>query len=71
MALDDATLHNGCLYFLPGAHKEATYENCGITENMSDIFGVYPQWAGREALAAPMKAGAVSAPSSCRSTPTA
>ena len=57
VALDDATLHNGCLYFLPGTHKEASFENSGITENMSDLFRVYPQWVGREALAAPMKAG--------------
>ena len=34
VALDDATLHNGCLYFLPGSHKEASFENSGITENM-------------------------------------
>jgi phytanoyl-CoA hydroxylase len=57
VALDDATLHNGCLYFLPGSHKEASFANSGITENMSDLFRVYPQWVGREALAAPMKAG--------------
>ncbi len=57
VALDDATLHNGCLYFVPGTHREATFENSGIGENMSDLFGVYPQWAGREAMAAPMKAG--------------
>jgi ectoine hydroxylase-related dioxygenase (phytanoyl-CoA dioxygenase family) len=57
VALDDATLHNGCLYFLPGAHKEASFENSGITENMSDLFKIYPQWAGRQAQAAPIKAG--------------
>ena len=27
VALDDATLQNGCLYFLPGSHKTATYDN--------------------------------------------
>ena len=30
VALDDATLKNGCLYFLPGAHKTATFDNSGI-----------------------------------------
>ena len=27
VALDDATLQNGCLYFLPGSHKTATFDN--------------------------------------------
>ena len=42
VALDDATLHNGCLYFLPGVHREESFENSGITENMSDLFKVNP-----------------------------
>ena len=44
VALDDATLQNGCLYFLPGSHKTATYDNASIGENIGDIFRVYPQW---------------------------
>ena len=46
VALDDVTLH-----------KEASFDHSGITENMSDLVKVYPQWAEREARAAPMKAG--------------
>ena len=57
VALDDATLHNGCLYFLPGTHKQATYDSSEIGENMSSLFEVYPQWRQLEAVAAPMKAG--------------
>jgi ectoine hydroxylase-related dioxygenase (phytanoyl-CoA dioxygenase family) len=57
VALDDATLSNGCLYFLPGTHKEATYENSGITQEMADLFGVYPDWIRRDPLPAPMRAG--------------
>ena len=60
VALDDATYENGCLYFLPGTHKEARFQSCGITENMADIFRVYPEWAERRAVAAPMKAGSCS-----------
>ena len=30
VALDDATLQNGCLYFIPGSFKQTTYENKGI-----------------------------------------
>lgn len=57
VALDDATPHNGCLYFIPGSHKEATFDNVGIGENMADLFKVYPDWGRRQAVAAPMKAG--------------
>ena len=60
VALDDAALQNGCLYFLPGSHKTATFANAGIGENISDIFRVYPQW--KEIMTAPveMKAGSCS-----------
>jgi ectoine hydroxylase-related dioxygenase (phytanoyl-CoA dioxygenase family) len=60
VALDDATYENGCLYFIPGSHREARSESCGIGENMADLFKVYPEWAGRRAAAAPMKAGSCS-----------
>lgn len=60
VALDDATPANGCLYFVPGTHKTATYDNSGIGQNMGDLFSVYPQWAEMESVAAPMKAGSCS-----------
>ncbi|MYH62153.1 MAG: phytanoyl-CoA dioxygenase family protein [Caldilineaceae bacterium SB0675_bin_29] len=60
VALDDATLENGCLYFLPGSHKTATYDNAGIGENIGDIFRVYPQWKDIMASPAEMKAGSAS-----------
>ena len=60
VALDDATLENGCMYFMPGSHKTATFENTGIGENIGDLFRVYPQWADTEAVAAPMRAGSCS-----------
>lgn len=60
VALDDATLQNGCLYFLPGSHKTATYDNAGIGENIGDIFRVYPQWQDIMAAPAEMKAGSAS-----------
>lgn len=60
VALDDATLHNGCLYFLPGTHKLATYDNVGIGQNIGDLFKVYPAWSTRQSAAAPMKAGSCS-----------
>jgi phytanoyl-CoA hydroxylase len=60
VALDDATPANGCLYFLPGTHKKTDYRDIGITRNMKAIFEVYPELAGVEAVAVPMKAGSAS-----------
>lgn len=60
VALDDVTLQNGCLYFLPGSHKTATFDNVGIGENIADIFRVYPQWKEIMAVPAQMKAGSCS-----------
>ncbi len=60
VALDDATVHNGCLYFLPGTHKLATYDNSGIGHNLADLFKIYPDWTPIEAAPAPMKAGSCS-----------
>lgn len=60
VALDDATLENGCLYFVPGTHKTATHDNVNIGQNIGDLFRAYPEWAELEAVPAPMKAGACS-----------
>lgn len=60
VALDDATLNNGCLYFIPGSHKTATYDNTNIGQNIGDLFEVYTDWATQEATPAPMKAGSCS-----------
>lgn len=60
VALDDATLENGCLYFLPGTHKLATFDNSRIGENIGDLFTIYKDWANRPSIAAPMKAGSCS-----------
>ena len=60
VALDDATPHNGCLYFIPGSHKEATYDNVGIGENMAGLFEAYPAWGRRQAAVGEMKAGSCS-----------
>ena len=60
VALDDATFENGCLFFLPGTHKTARFDNVGIGENMADIFNIYPEWRETKSIAAPMKAGSCS-----------
>ena len=60
VALDDATLQNGCLYFLPGSHKTATFEDVPIGENIGDIFRVFPEWKNSMAAPAEMEAGSCS-----------
>lgn len=60
IALDDATLENGCLFFIPGSFHETTFENKGIGKNMDSIFEVYPQFAKSKSVAASMKAGSCS-----------
>lgn len=60
IALDDATLENGCLFFIPGSHKKTTFDNPGIGKNMDAIFDFYPNFRSARSVAAPMKAGSCS-----------
>ncbi len=60
VALDDVTKDNGCLYFVPGTHKTATFENANIGQNIGDLFRVYSDWGTLEATPAIMKAGSCS-----------
>ena len=57
VALDDATLANGCLWYLPGTHKEAEFELAEIGENLGDMFKAYPAWRSIEAIPTPCQAG--------------
>ncbi len=43
IALEDATLANGCMHFIPNTVELATYDNVGIGENMAGLFEVYPE----------------------------
>ncbi|GAB3263375.1 phytanoyl-CoA dioxygenase family protein [Larkinella harenae] len=60
VALDDATLENGCLYFIPGSFQTTTFKNAGIGKNMDGIFTLYPELASTQSVAVPMKAGSCS-----------
>lgn len=60
VALDDATLENGCLYFIPGSYHFTTFDNPGIGKNMDAIFDFYPQFINSKSVAVPMKAGSCS-----------
>lgn len=61
VALDDATVENGCMYFIPGSHTEAKFDrNADFGPQMRQLFDVYPQWAEREAVPITMRAGSCS-----------
>jgi phytanoyl-CoA hydroxylase len=60
VALDDATMENGCLYFIPGSYHTTTFENPGIGKNMDAIFEFYPQFIKTKSVAVPMRAGSCS-----------
>ena len=57
IALEDATVENGCLCFMPGTHKLARYENVFLREEFSALLDVYPEMRGIAPVLAPMKAG--------------
>jgi len=57
IALEEASLQNGCLYFVPGSHEIARYENSKLGENIGELFGIYPEMAEIDPVAVPMAAG--------------
>ena len=60
VALDDATLENGCLFFIPGSHQQTGFDKITIGRNIDGIFDIYPQFRNAKSVAAPMKAGSCS-----------
>jgi ectoine hydroxylase-related dioxygenase (phytanoyl-CoA dioxygenase family) len=57
VALDDVTLENGCMFFIPGSHRETTFDSPFIGKNMNDIFNSYPQFKTSRSVPAVIKAG--------------
>lgn len=57
VALDDATVANGCMWYLPGTHKTSTLENTTIGMNMRELFKIYPQWLQIESACGACPAG--------------
>ena len=57
VALDDATIANGCLWYLPGTHRSARFEAVQIGSNIGALFDEYPEWLALEPVAAPCAAG--------------
>lgn len=57
VALDDATMANGCLCYLPGTHREARFDNVSIGPEIGALFEVYPSWREIEPVFCPVPAG--------------
>ena len=57
IALDDATVQNGCLYYLPGTHKTHGDEAYPLGRKIAQLFESRPDFAELEAAPATLKAG--------------
>jgi ectoine hydroxylase-related dioxygenase (phytanoyl-CoA dioxygenase family) len=57
VALDDATLGNGAMWYIPGSQKTATYTNAGIGSNLAGLFKAYPEWRKIEPVSCACPAG--------------
>jgi ectoine hydroxylase-related dioxygenase (phytanoyl-CoA dioxygenase family) len=55
--LDDATVENGCMWYLPGSHKSRKLDNFFVANEIGAIFDHYPEWRGLSPVPAPVKAG--------------
>jgi phytanoyl-CoA hydroxylase len=57
IAMDDATLQNGCLGYIPGSQREQRFDNADIGPELGALFEVYPQWKDVEPVFCPVPAG--------------
>lgn len=57
IALEDATVENGCLRFFPGSHKVTKYDQVKLGAEFGSIFKFYPELKNISPAIAPMKAG--------------
>ncbi len=60
IALEDVTIENGCLWFMPGSHRDTEFGEPGISVNMGDIFDKYPKYRYAEPVPSVIKAGSCS-----------
>ncbi len=60
IALEDVTLQNGCLYFMPESNHDTGFIEPGIGANMGDIFDTYPKYRNIEPVPSVIKAGSCS-----------
>jgi hypothetical protein len=60
IAIEDATLGNGCMWYVPGSHKTASVDkNLNIGADFAGLFKMYPEWKNIEPKSAACPAGSV------------
>ena len=57
VALDDATMQNGCMGYLPGSHKAENYERAGLEQDLAALFTARPDLAAIDPVFCPLRAG--------------
>lgn len=57
VALDDATLQNGCLCYIPGSHLARKFDNVEIGSHLGSLFDIYPEWGDVPPVPCPVAAG--------------
>lgn len=57
IALEPATFQNGCMWFVPGTHRMATFENVNIGTNLAELFKIYPAMKEVDPVGIPMEPG--------------
>jgi phytanoyl-CoA hydroxylase len=57
VALDEATVENGCLWYLPRTHETARFDQFELGSNLGGIFDTYPEWRDIEAVPAVLPPG--------------
>ena len=60
IALEDVTIENGCLWFMPGSHRDTEFGEPGISVSMGDIFNKYPKYHDKTPIPSVIKAGSCS-----------
>ena len=55
--MDDATVQNGCMHYMPGSHKMTGYDKKGSFKSGSAIFDEYPELKTVEPVRRELKAG--------------
>lgn len=57
VALEDATVANGCLWYLPGTHRDGRFEQVTIGPQIGGLFQHYPEWTGIAPVPVELPAG--------------
>ena len=60
VALDDVTIQNGCMFFMPGSHKRRLDDRPADGNHVGALFSVYPELSGIEPVPAILPAGGCS-----------